>query len=82
MALTYIGLKSKKWQKYYWINIVEFCRSFLKEYQELIAVYYFAAVPKDQDKKDRQDLFFSANKLNPKFKLANGYIIRRPTSWK
>lgn len=73
----YFGLKSKKWQKYYWIDIVEFCKSFLKEYQELVAVYYFTAVPKDQGKKDRQDLFFSANKLNSKFKLVFGKFLEK-----
>jgi uncharacterized LabA/DUF88 family protein len=73
----YFGLKSKKWQKYYWIDIVKFCKSFLKNYQQLEAVYYFTAVPKDQGKRDRQDLFFSANKLNPKFKLVFGKFLEK-----
>ena len=74
----YYGLKSSGWKKYYWLDIVKFCSWFLKPNQELGTVYYFTAAPKDEGKKNRQDLFFSANKLNPKFRLVFGkYISKR-----
>ncbi len=73
----YYGLKSKKWKKYYWIDIVRFFEQFIKPNQVLEQVYYFTAVPKNTIKKDRQDLFFSANKLNPKFKLIFGKYLEK-----
>ena len=74
----YYGIKSKKWKKYYWLEIVKFFDQFIKPYQELLNVYYFTAVPKNSGKKDRQDLFFSANKLNPRFKLIFGKYLEKP----
>ena len=73
----YYGIKSKKWKKYYWLEIVKFFDQFIKPYQELLTVYYFTAVPKNSGKKDRQDLFFSANKLNPRFKLIFGKYLEK-----
>lgn len=74
----YYGLKSKGWRKYYWLDIVKFCESFLKADQRLNAVLYFTAVPKEIGKKDRQDLFFSANRINSKFKLIFGKYLNKP----
>jgi uncharacterized LabA/DUF88 family protein len=71
----YFGLKSKNWQKYYWLDVVKFCESFIKPNQTLNSVLYFTAAPKDQGKKDRQDLFFSANKTDSRFKLVFGKYI-------
>lgn len=73
----YFGLRSKGWKKYYWLDIVRFCESFLKEDQQLGTVFCFTAVQKDIGKKDRQDLLFSANKLNPKFKLVFGKFLAK-----
>ncbi len=73
----YFGLKSKKWRKYYWLDLVEFSLSFLKQEQELVEVNYFSAVQHDKGKHDRQDLFFSANKLNPKFNLYLGKFLQK-----
>lgn len=73
----YFGLKAKGWRKYYWLDVVKFCESFLRENQELENVYYFTAVQSRTEKKERQDLFFSANKLNPKFKLIFGKFLSK-----
>lgn len=74
----YNGLKSKKWKKFYWLDIVGFFESFMRPHQELVAVYYFSAIPLGNNgKADRQDLFFSANKLNPKFRLTLGKYVRK-----
>ncbi len=63
----YHGLRTMKWRKFYWIDTVALIESFLKPHQELVELNYFSAVPKnDRGKQDRQDLFFSANKINPK----------------
>lgn len=71
----YYGLKSKNWKKFYWLDIVKFFESFIKPHQSLQQVTYFSAVPKDQGQQDRQDLFFSANLLNSKFKLELGRYL-------
>ena len=73
----YCGIKSKQWKKYYWLNVVSFFEMFIKSDQELQNVFYFTATPKDPGKKDRQDLFFSANKTNAKFKLIFGKYIEK-----
>lgn len=73
----YFGLKSKNWHKYYWLDLVKFCEQFIKAHQVLIEVNYFSAIPFDKAKQDRQDLFFSANKLNNKFNLLLGKFLKK-----
>lgn len=74
----YNGLKAKKWRKYYWLDIVGFFESFMREHQQLETVYYFSAKPLDDDaQRKRQQAFFSANLLNPKFKLVLGKYKRK-----
>jgi len=74
----YFGLMSKKWKRYYWLDLVKFCNQFLKPHQELVEVNYFSAVPSNnKGKQDRQDLFFTANKLNPKFNLHLGKFLKK-----
>jgi uncharacterized LabA/DUF88 family protein len=73
----YFGLKSKKWRKYYWLDLVKFFESFLKPHQELVALKYFSAIQKNTGKADRQDLFFQANKLNPMFQLELGKFLQK-----
>lgn len=73
----YYGLKRAAWRKYYWLDLVSFLSKFLKDYQLLVEVHYFSAVPTDKEKQDRQDLFFSANKLNPRFHLHLGKFLQK-----
>lgn len=73
----YYGLKSNRWRKFYWLDLVKFFELFIKENQELQNVFYFTATPLNNAKKDRQDLFFSANKLNPKFKIIKGKFLEK-----
>ncbi len=73
----YFGLKSKGWRKYYWLDIVKLFEQFIKNDQKLVNVFYCTAVQKNNGKKDRQDLFFSANKTNSKFKLIFGKFLAK-----
>lgn len=73
----YYGLRSKKWRKYYWLDIIKFCESFLLQDQELNKVYYCTAVQTNLGKKKRQDDFFRANRLNLKFELIFGKYINK-----
>ena len=73
----YFGLKDKKWKKFYWLDMVKFCSSFVKPHQELIEVNYFSAIPKDSGKHERQDLFFRANFQQEKFRLHLGKYLSK-----
>lgn len=77
----YEGLRKKGWKKYYWQDLVKFVEFFLRPHQELEQVRYFSAVQKHEEKAKRQDKFFQANKLNPKFSLILGDFKRR-TKWR
>jgi len=76
----YYGLKSRGWKKYYWLDVFKFFSSFLKPHQELLEVNYFSAIPDNRGQQQRQDLFFSANKLNSKFNLHLGKFLRKTIS--
>jgi len=73
----YYGLKSKKWQRYYWLDMVKFAEKLLRPHQQLIEVCYFSAKPTDIHKSKRQDAFFQANKLNSKFSLHLGKYLTK-----
>lgn len=73
----YYGLKAKQWRKYYWLDIVAFYELFMKENQILNKVYYCTAKPTNLDKKSRQNAFFKANSLNPKFQLIYGKFLEK-----
>ena len=73
----YESLRAKKWKHYYWQDMVKFVESFMREHQQLENVRYFSAIQKDPDKAKRQDLFFQANKQNPKFTLTLGEFKKR-----
>lgn len=73
----YFGLRAKGWRKYYWLDLVKFFSLFLRDFQELIQVNYFSAVPQHDGKQNRQGKFFEANKLNPKFKLHLGKFLKK-----
>jgi uncharacterized LabA/DUF88 family protein len=73
----YYGLKSKNWRKYYWLDMVKFAEKLLRSHQELVEVCYFSAKPTEVQKSKRQDAFFQANKLNPKFTLYLGKYLTK-----
>jgi uncharacterized LabA/DUF88 family protein len=73
----YYGLNSKGWRKYYWLDMVKFAERLLRPHQELVEVGYFSARPTDPQKSKRQDAFFQANKLNPKFTLHLGKYLTK-----
>ena len=75
----YFGMKRSKkidaeWAKYYWIDMVRLCESFLGDGQVLEKVIYFTASPLNPQKNSRQSAFLNANKLlNPmRFEVVRG----------
>ncbi|MDR2498501.1 MAG: NYN domain-containing protein [Tannerellaceae bacterium] len=68
----YYGLRSKQWRRFYWLDMVKFSEALLPSDHELVEVKYFSARQANPDKRMRQDAFFQANQLNPKFTLHLG----------
>lgn len=57
----YFGLKSKGWQRYYWLNLQELARSLLLPSQRLASTKYFTArISAPPDKQRRQALYIEA----------------------
>ena len=76
-GLKNISSRDSRWKKFYWLDIVTFFDKMLNDRQELVEVNYFSARPLDSSASKRQDLFFSANKLNPKFRLTLGKYLKK-----
>lgn len=71
----YYGLRNGKalWRRAYWLDVVAFFERMMQDDQELVEVHYYSSRPvDDQQAYDNQDEFFSANLLNPKFRLHLG----------
>ena len=73
----YYGLKDNSWRCFYWLDMVKFFERFMRDDQELIKVKYFSAKPNDIDKSRRQNAFFQANQVNPKFELVLGKYLHK-----
>ncbi len=76
-GLRDIALKDGRWKKFYWLDVVAFFEKMLNDRQELVEVNYFSARPHAAAASKRQDLFFSANKLNAKFRLILGAYLKK-----
>jgi uncharacterized LabA/DUF88 family protein len=76
-GLKDIAARDSKWKKFYWLDVVAFFDKMLSNGQELVKVNYFSARPYDISASKRQDLFFSANRLNPKFRLILGKYLKK-----
>lgn len=73
----YFGLKQKKWQRYYWLNIRELSLRLLKPNQLLKEVKYFtsrvSSTRKDPDKATRQNEYLEAIETLPHTKIFYGH---------
>lgn len=69
----YFGLKSKGWQRYYWLNLRKLVLNLLKPDQKLIFAKYFTArVSLPPDKQKRQATFIEALETLQDFKIFYG----------
>ncbi len=80
----YFGLKRTKksdndWKKFYWIDMVKLCESFLGKNQILEKVIYFTASPLSPQKNSRQSAFLNANKLinGKRFEIVRGKYLEK-----
>lgn len=60
----YYGMRSKGWQRYYWLSIQLLAQHLLKPGQSLIGAKYFtsrvSSTPRDPNKSDRQNAYLEA----------------------
>lgn len=69
----YFGLKSKKWQKYYWLDIYKVSKSLLKENQEISEIKYFSSkLSSPSEKAKRQHTYLEALETLEKVSLYFG----------
>jgi len=86
----YYGLKNQKkqdadWQRFYWLNYVDFFQCFIGEEQQLQKVIYFASPPPhDVQGQRKQTALFTANSfLNPSsFEIVMGQFYRKKVTCK
>lgn len=89
----YFGMKSKGWQRYYWLNIHLLAQSLLKPNQQLMCTKYFtsrvASVPADPKKHKRQGIYLEALGTLPNLDIFYGHYLpkemhckRCGSSWK
>ncbi len=69
----YFGMRSKEWQKYYWLDVQKMCKKLLKSDQSLVFTKYFTAhVTAPPDKKERQDAYLDALETLSEFEIFFG----------
>lgn len=80
----YFGLRQSRksdsaWGRFYWIDMVKLCESFLAEGQELSKVIYFTASPLSKERNSRQSAFLNANKLvnGSRFEVVRGKYMEK-----
>ena len=75
----YYGMKSKRWQRYYWLDLNRLCGNLLRPSQSLAGVRYFAArishTPTDPGKKGRQNAYLEALATLPNLIIQFGYFL-------
>lgn len=74
----YFGLKSKGWQKYYWLDLWEFSTR-LADKRKLVSVKYFTSdISGPQDKVSRQQAFLNAIRVHsPSVQIIKGKYLTK-----
>ncbi|MDR3577205.1 MAG: NYN domain-containing protein [Anaerolineaceae bacterium] len=69
----YFGLKSSRWQRYYWLNLQLLSQNLLKPGQQLIYTKYFTSrIANPTDKRIRQTVYLEALGTLPHFSITYG----------
>lgn len=75
----YFGLKSKKWSKYYWLDVEKLSLSLTNNTEELVAVKYFTSrISKPPNKQKRQSTYLDALETLKKVKIYYGKYQNNP----
>ena len=75
----YYGIKSKGWQRYYWLDLCRLAENLLRPCQALVSVHYFTArvssEPNDPDKPKRQNTYLEALSTISGIQIHFGYFL-------
>lgn len=73
----YYGLRSKRWRRFYWLNLQTMTELLLERHQTLVATKYFTTiVTKPQDKHVRQATFLEALRTLSNFTIHYGHFLQ------
>lgn len=77
----YFGMKTRDWQRYYWLNVQSLAHNLLKPNQQLICTKYFtsrvASMPDDPEKHKRQGVYLEALGTLPDFRIFYGHYLAK-----
>ena len=77
----YFGLKSKKWQRYYWLNLSLLAINLMKPYQKHVSVKYFTSrIVQPPPKHQRQLAYLEALETLPDLSFFYGKYQHNPHS--
>lgn len=72
----YFGLKSKGWQRYYWLNLQKLAQNLLTKNQQLITTKYFTSrISKPPEKSRRQATYIEALETLDNFRIFYGHYL-------
>ena len=75
----YYGMRSKRWQRYYWLDVSQLASSLLKPGQTLEGVKYFtsrvSSTPHDPTKSSRQNAYLEALGTLPNVEIFYGHYL-------
>ncbi|MGD0004503.1 MAG: NYN domain-containing protein [Anaerolineaceae bacterium] len=75
----YFGLKSNRWQRYYWLDLLLLSKNLLKPNQQLDYTKYFTSrVANPPDKRIRQNTYLEALATLPNFSITYGKYQHNP----
>lgn len=75
----YFGMRSRKWPRYYWLNVQLLVQNLLKPDQRLMYTKYFtsrvSSTPADPEKSKRQNTYLEALATPHQFKILYGHYL-------
>lgn len=78
----YYGLKTKRWKRYYWLNIQSLAQKLINPDQVLVLTKYFTArvsdTPREPDKSKRQNTYLEALQTLKDFPVFFGHYLEKP----
>ncbi|MCK5585329.1 NYN domain-containing protein [Candidatus Bipolaricaulota bacterium] len=77
----YYGIRSKRWHRYYWLNVQQLAQNLLKPGQSLVATKYFtsrvSSTSRDPNKSDRQNTYLEALGTLPDVEIYYGHYLEK-----
>jgi len=77
----YYGMRSKRWQRYYWLNVQLLAQHLLKPGQRLVGTKYFtsrvSSTPRDPNKSNRQNSYLEALGTLADVDISYGHYLER-----